>query len=272
MDYIANYHEMAPKFKKLGKPIPKIEMIKTEEQIKGIKEAGRLNTKILDVVSKNIKIGMTTEEIDQLVYNTTLNLGAIPACLGYQGFPKSCCTSINDQVCHGIPSDKVILRDGDIINVDCTTIYNGYYGDASRMFALGDITDEAKRLIEVTKESLNLALKVLKPYCRLGDIGYAIEHYVKSQGFSVVHEIGGHGVGIDFHEDPYVAHFGKRDTGIVLFPGMVFTIEPMINTGTRKVFLDASNNWTIYTLDGGLSAQVEHTVVITEDGFEILSE
>ena len=271
MDYLLNYDEMAPKLKKLGMPVPKRELIKTASQIEGIRQAGIINNKILDLVANNIKIGMSTEEIDNLVYNATKEYGAIPACLGFEGFPKSCCTSINDQVCHGIPSSKVILKAGDIINVDCTTILNGYYADASRMFQIGLITEEADKLIRVTKEALELALKVLKPYCRLGDIGYAIEHHVKQNGFSVVHEIGGHGVGLDFHEDPYVAHFGKRDTGLVLFPGMVFTIEPMINTGTRKVFLDASNNWTIYTMDGGLSAQVEHTVVITEDSFEILA-
>lgn len=271
MDYIKNYEEMAPKYQKLGMPIPRRDMIKTAEQIEGIREAGIINNKILDLVAANIRPGMSTLEIDEIVYNATIELGGVPATLGFEGYPKSCCTSINDQVCHGIPSPKDILKNGDIINVDCTTIYKGYYADASRMFQIGLITEEAAKLIRVTKEALELALKTLKPYSRLGDIGYAIEHHVKQNGFSVVHEIGGHGVGIDFHEDPYVAHFGKRDTGLVLFPGMVFTIEPMINTGTRKVFLDAANNWTIYTMDGGLSAQVEHTVVITEDGFEILA-
>lgn len=272
MDYLANYKEKVEYFKKLGRPVPKIEMIKTEEQIKGIKEAGIINNKILDLVADNIHIGMTTLEIDDLVYNKTKELGAIPAPLGFEGYPKSCCTSINDQVCHGIPDNKTILKNGDIINVDCTTIYKGYYADASRMFSMGIISEEAAKLIKVTKESLELALKALKPYCRLGDIGYAIEHHVKKNGFSVVHEIGGHGVGIDFHEDPYIPHYGKRDTGLVLFPGMVFTIEPMINVGTRRVFLDASNNWTIYTADGSLSAQVEHTVLITDTGFEILAD
>lgn len=271
MDYLANYDEMAPRYKKLGMPVPRRDMIKTAEQIEGIRQAGIINNKILDLVADNINIGMSTLDIDNLVYNATIENDAIPACLGFEGFPKSCCTSINDQVCHGIPDAKTILKQGDIINVDCTTIYKGFYADASRMFQLGLISDEAAKLIRVTKESLELALKTLKPYCRLGDIGYAIEHHCKQNGFSVVHEIGGHGVGIDFHEDPYVAHYGKRDTGLVLFPGMVFTIEPMINTGTRKVFLDASNNWTIYTMDGGLSAQVEHTVVITDTGFEILA-
>ncbi len=272
MDYLANYDEMAPKYKKLGMLIPKKEMIKTKEQIEGIRLAGIINNKVLDEVAKYIRAGMSTLEIDNIVYNKTIELGGIPACLGYEGFPKSCCTSINDVVCHGIPSETVILKPGDIINVDCTTILNGYYADASRMFTIGDISDEAKKLIRVTKESLDLALGILKPYCRLGDIGYQIEHHVKQNGFSVVHEIGGHGVGLEFHEDPYVAHFGKRDTGLVLFPGMVFTIEPMINTKSRKVFLDASNNWTIYTMDGGLSAQVEHTVCITEDGYQILAD
>ena len=272
VDYIANYKEKVEYFKKLGRPVPTLQMIKTEEQIQGIKEAGVLNNKILDAVADNIHIGMSTLEIDEIVYNKTKELGGIPATLGFEGYPKSCCTSINDQVCHGIPDARIILKEGDIINVDCTTIYKGYYADASRMFTMGVISEEAAKLVKVTKESLEQALKVLKPYCRLGDIGYAIEHHVKRNGCSVVHEIGGHGVGIDFHEDPYVAHYGKRDTGLVLFPGMVFTIEPMINLGTRRVFLDASNNWTIYTADGSWSAQVEHTVVITEDGFEILAD
>lgn len=266
-----NYDEMVLKYKKIGAKVPTPEMIKTPEQIEGIRQAGIINNKVLDAVSEHIHGGMTTEEINTLVHETTIALGGIPAPLNYEGFPKSCCTSINDQVCHGIPDNRV-LKNGDIINVDVTTIYNGYYADASRMYKIGICSDEANKIVRVTEECLEEALKVLKPYCHLGDIGYAIEHHARLNGFSVVHEVGGHGVGIEFHEDPYIPHFGKRGTGLVMFPGMVFTIEPMINEGTRKVFLDAENNWTIYTWDGGLSAQVEHTVVITEDGYEILTK
>lgn len=266
-----NYNELKAKYNRLGIPVPTKEMIKTDEQIKGIKEAGRINTLVLDEVAKHIKSGMSTEDINTIVHNKTIELGGIPAPLGYEGFPKSCCTSINDQVCHGIPSEKDILRNGDIVNVDCTTIFNGYYADSSRMFLIGECDAEAKRLVDVTKKALDLAVKNLKPYSRIRDIGYYIEKYAKENGYSVVHEIGGHGVGVDFHEEPFIYHYGKKNTGMVVFPGMIFTIEPMINVGSRNVFLDADNNWTIYTDDGCLSAQYEYTVLITEDGVEILS-
>lgn len=266
-----NYQELKAKYNKLGIAVPTIEMIKTEEQIEKIREAGRINTLVLDEVAKFIKPGISTEEINKIVHNKTIELGGIPAPLNYQGFPKSCCTSVNDQVCHGIPSDKDILVEGDIINVDCTTIYNGYYADASRMFLIGKCDKEAINLVKVAKEALDIAVKNLKPFSRLRDIGYNIEKYVKDNGYSVVHEIGGHGVGIEFHEDPFIYHYGKKNTGMILFPGMIFTIEPMVNEGSRTVFMDADNNWTIYTDDGGLSAQFEYTVLITDDGVEILS-
>ena len=261
IDYKKNYEENVLKYKKMGFEVPKPEMIKTEEDIEGIRAAGVINNKVLDEVAKRIHAGMSTEEINTIVHEKTLELGGIPAPLNYEGFPKSVCTSINDAVCHGIPDPTVILKDGDIINVDCTTIYKGYYADASRMFIIGNATDEAKDLVKVTKESLDLAFKSLKPYSHLRDIGATIEKYVKAHGYSVVHEIGGHGVGIDFHEG----------TGMILFPGMVFTIEPMVNAGERGVFIDASNDWTIYTNDGSLSAQWEYTIVVTMDGLEILA-
>lgn len=266
-----NFEEKTLKYQKLGIVTPTKKMIKTEEQIEGIRKAGIINTKVLDYVSEKIHAGMTTEDINRLVQEKTTELGGICAPLNYEGFPKSVCTSINDQVCHGIPDMHTILKNGDIINVDCTTIYQGYYADASRMFMIGEVDAEAKRLVRVTKECLDLAVKELKPYARLRDIGYTIEKHAKENGFSVVHEIGGHGVGIEFHEDPYIYHYGRKNTGMVLFPGMVFTIEPMINEGTRHVFLDASNNWTIYTDDGGRSSQFEYTVLITETGIEILA-
>ena len=266
-----NFEEQVEKYKKLGALTPTKEMIKTPEEIEGIREAGRINTLVLDEVAKHIRAGITTEDINTIVHNKTIELGGIPAPLNYQGFPKSVCTSVNDAVCHGIPDKRQVLKNGDIINVDCTTIYNGYYGDASRMFLIGECDEVAKDLVKVTKEALDLAFKELKPYSRLRTIGYHIEKYVKEHGYSVVHEIGGHGVGKEFHEDPFVYHYGKKDTGMVLFPGMVITIEPMVNEGSRHVFLDASNNWTIYTDDGGYSAQWEYTIYIGEDKCEILS-
>lgn len=266
-----NYEELVKKYQALGIKTPSKKMIKTEEQIEGIRKAGIINTKVLDYVEANIHAGMSTEEINQMVSSKTKELGGICAPLNYEGFPKSVCTSINDQVCHGIPSKHTILKNGDIINVDCTTIYQGYYADASRMFLIGEVDPIAKRLVEVSKECLDLAVKELKPFSRLRDIGHVIELHAKENGFSVVHEIGGHGVGIEFHEDPFIYHYGKKNTGMVLFPGMVFTIEPMINEGSREVFLDASNNWTIYTDDGGWSSQFEYTVLLTETGVQILA-
>ena len=267
-----NYEELRDKYKRMGFEVPSADMIKTKEEIEGIREAGRINSLVLDEVAKMIKPGISTEDINDVVHKKTLELGGIPAPLNYEGFPKSVCTSINDAVCHGIPSKKDILKNGDIINVDCTTIYNGYYGDASRMFLIGTVDDDAKKLVEVTKEALDLCVKEIKPFAHLRDIGFIIEKYVKKYGFSVVHEVGGHGVGKEFHEDPFVYHFGKKGTGMVLFPGMTFTIEPMVNEGDRHIFLDADNNWTIYTDDGSRSAQWEYTLVMTEEGLEILSK
>lgn len=266
-----DYNELEQKYTRLGIQIPTKEMIKTKEQIDGIKVAGRINTQVLDFVASNIKSGMSTEDIDFLVSTKTKELGGICAPLNYEGFPKSVCVSINDQVCHGIPDKYTILKDGDIVNVDCTTIYNGYYADASRMFLIGTCTEEATRLVRITKECLDLAVKELKPFSRLRDIGSVIERHAKANGYSIVHEIGGHGVGLEFHEDPFIYHYGAKGTGMVLFPGMVFTIEPMVNQGKRNVFLDEENEWTIYTDDGSLSAQYEYTVLITEQGVEILS-
>ena len=251
--------------------IPTRKMIKNQEQIDGIKEAAKINIAVLDYVAENIKEGMTTEDINTLVHTKTLELGGIPAPLNYEGFPKSVCTSVNDVVCHGIPNRKQILRSGDIINVDCTTIYKGYYADASRMFLIGKVSDEVKHFVEVVKESMDLVVKKLKPYQQMGDLGYMINKYCTENGYSVVREIGGHGVGIDFHEDPFVSHVGKKGEGILFVPGMVFTIEPMVNMGKRYVFQDISDGWTIYTADHSLSAQWEYTVVMTEEGLEIIA-
>ena len=259
-------------YKKKNIIIPTPKMIKTKEQIEGIKAAGVINTEILDMVGTKIKAGMSTDEINTLVHNYTIEHGAIPAPLNYEGFPKSVCVSVNDAVCHGIPSKREVLKDGDIVNIDVTTIYNGYYADASRMYIIGNAKPNAVKLVKVTKECLELAINAIKPWeTRLGDLGEIIFMHAHKNGYTVVREIGGHGVGLAMHEDPYVSHIGKKGTGMLLVPGMVFTIEPMINEGGRAIYQDSRNGWTIYTMDGKLSAQWEHTIVITEDGCEILT-
>ncbi|WP_334166980.1 type I methionyl aminopeptidase [Phocaeicola paurosaccharolyticus] len=254
-----------------GHLVPKRELIKTPEQIEGIRQSGIINTGVLDLVAKEIHEGMSTLDIDKLVHDYTIAHGAIPATLDYEGFPKSCCTSINEVVCHGIPNEDEILEEGDIINVDCTTIYNGYYADASRMFVIGKTTPKKQRLVEVAKECLQIGMEAAKPFSFVGDIGNAIEKHAKSNGFSVVKDLCGHGVGVEFHEEPDVEHYGKKGTGMLLVPGMVFTIEPMINVGTYKVFIDEEDGWTVVTEDEKPSAQWEHTFVMTENGLEILT-
>lgn len=254
-----------------GAIVPSSEIIKTPKQIDGIRKAGKLNTAVLDMVSEKICAGMSTDDINTLVHEYTISHGGIPATLGYSGFPKSACTSINDVICHGIPSADEILKDGDIVNVDVTTIVDGYYADASRMFYIGNVSPETKKLVEVTKESLDLAVKEVKPWGFLGDIGYVISQHIYAHGYTVLHDIGGHGIGNKFHEDPYVCHVGKRGEGMLLVPGMVFTIEPMVNAGKEAFFQDEENGWTIYTKDGSLSAQWEYTILVTEDGAEILT-
>ena len=266
------FDEKLESMKNEGILVPPHEIIKTPEQIEGIREAGKLNTAVLDLVAEYIKEGMNTEEINTLVHDYTIKHGGIPAPLNYKGFPKSVCTSINDEVCHGIPDKNRVLKSGDIINVDVTTILNGYYADASRMFCIGEVSSEAKKLVDVTKECLDVGLAAVKAWGYLGDVGYAVNTLAQKNGYSVVEEIGGHGVGLKFHEEPYVCHIGKRNTGMLLVPGMVFTIEPMINAGKREVYQDAQNGWTIYTQDGTLSAQWEYTVAITENGIEVLTK
>lgn len=258
-------------FKSKGFHVPSRKLLKTPEQIEGIRRSSAINTAVLDLVAEQIHEGMTTEEINTLVYNYTVAHGAIPAPLNFEGFPKSVCTSINDEVCHGIPSEQVVLRRGDIVNVDVSTILDGYFSDASRMFMIGEVTPEAKRLVEVTHECLELGLKAAKPWGFLGDVGAAIQAHAEKNGYSVVREFGGHGVGLKFHEEPFVSHVGRPGTGMLLVPGMVFTIEPMINMGKRKIFIDEENDWTVLTDDGQLSAQWEYTVLITETGTEVLT-
>ena len=254
-----------------GIPVPPHSMIKNKKQIDGIRESGVINTALLDEVAKSIHEGITTEEIDDLVYDFTMSHGAVPATLGYEGFPKSCCTSVNTEICHGIPSDKVILREGDIVNVDVTTIYHGYFADASRMFCIGQLSPDAEKIVRVARECLEAGIAAVRPWGRLGDIGAAIQAVAQREGCSIVRDIGGHGVGLEMHEDPYVCHVGHSATGMVLAPGMVFTVEPMVNLGTDKFFIDKRNGWTVYTKDGKLSAQWEHTLAVTETGIEILT-
>lgn len=254
-----------------GHLVPTRELIKTPEQIEGIRRSGVVNTGVLDLVAQEIKEGMSTAAIDKLVYDYTMDHGAIPAPLNYEGFPKSVCTSINEVVCHGIPSEHEILRDGDIINVDVSTILDGYYSDASRMFMIGNVSREKRRLVEVTKECLEIGREAAKPFGFVGDIGHAIQKHAEKNGYSVVRDLCGHGVGLAFHEEPEVCHFGRKGTGMLLVPGMVFTIEPMINMGTWHVFIDEADGWTVVTEDELPSAQWEHTFVMTETGLEVLT-
>ncbi|MGC6177535.1 methionyl aminopeptidase [Lacrimispora sp. 38-1] len=255
----------------MGDEVPDHSMIKTPAQIEGIRRAGVVNNQILDLVGENIRMGISTEELNTLVHETTIRLGGIPAPLNFEGYPKSVCTSINEVVCHGIPDPKRILKEGDIINVDVTTIVDGYYADASRMYCMGNVSPEAEKLVRVTKESVDLALKEARAWGHLGDIGAVISEYIYANGFTVVREIGGHGVGLDFHEEPWVSHIGTRGTDMLLVPGMIFTIEPMVNAGKADVVQDDTDGWTIYTKDGSLSAQWEYTVLITEEGPEVLA-
>ena len=258
-------------FQNRGELVPKRKLIKTPEQIEGIRRSGVVNTGVLDLIEREIHIGMSTAEIDRLVYEYTTDHGAIPAPLNYEGFPKSVCTSINEVVCHGIPSDDEILEEGDIINVDVSTILDGYYSDASRMFILGETTPEKAKLVRVAKKCLEIGQAAAKPWGFVGDIGKAIAKHAHTNGFSVVRDLCGHGVGLAFHEDPEVDHYNTHRNGMLLVPGMVFTIEPMINMGTWEVFVDEEDDWTIVTEDELPSAQWEHTFVMTEHGLEILT-
>lgn len=255
-----------------GHLVPSRKLIKTEEQIEGIRKSGVVNSGILDLVGMEIKAGMSTAEIDKLVYDYTISHGAIPAPLNFEGFPKSVCTSVNEVVCHGIPSEKEILREGDIINVDVSTILDGYYSDASRMYMIGKVSPEKEKLVRVAKECLEIGMEAAKPFGYVGDIGHAIQKHAEKNGFSVVRDLCGHGVGLEFHEEPEVTHFGRKGTGMLLVPGMVFTIEPMINMGTYRVYIAEEDGWTVITDDELPSAQWEHTFVMREDGLEILSD
>ena len=258
-------------FQNKGKLCPSRELIKTPDQIEGIRRAGKLNTALLDHVTEKIHEGMTTAEIDRIVYDFTTAHGGIPAPLNYEGFPKSVCVSRNDVVCHGIPSEDEVLEEGDIVNVDVTTILDGFFADASRMFIIGKTSPERERLVQVAKECLDIGVEVCKPYTFVGDMGNAIAKHAHKNGFTVVRDLCGHGVGNAFHEDPDIEHYGKKGSGMLLVPGMVFTIEPMVNAGDWEVVVDEEDGWTVYTEDYSDSAQWEHTFLMTEDGLEVIT-
>lgn len=254
-----------------GRIVPSPQLIKTLEQIEGIRRSGVINTGVLDLIAAEIKPGMSTAEIDRLVYDYTTDHGAVPAPLNYEGYPKSVCTSINEVVCHGIPSEYEILEEGDIVNVDVSTILDGYYSDASRVFVIGKTTPKKQKLVDVARECLQIGAEAAKPWGYIGEIGKAIEKHARQNGFSVVRDLCGHGVGLAFHEDPEVDHYNTRRHGMLIVPGVVFTIEPMINMGTHEVFIDEEDGWTVVTEDEKPSAQWEHTFLVTETGLEILT-
>lgn len=243
--------------------------VKTQKEIDLMRIAGRLAAETLEAVGPMIAPGVTTQEIDDFVHRDTLRLGCIPAPLNYKGFPKSCCTSINEVICHGIPSDRA-LQNGDIINVDVTHIYEGFHGDTSATFYVGEVSAEARHVTEVARRSLDIGVAQVRPGARLGDIGAAIQEFAEGQGCSVVRAFVGHGIGRRFHEDPQVSHVGQRGRGPRLKPGMTFTIEPMINLGTFEARI-LDDDWTAVTEDGRLSAQFEHTVLVTLTGVEVLT-
>jgi methionyl aminopeptidase len=246
--------------------------IKTAAEIEKMRVAGRLTAEVLEMIAPHVQVGVTTGELDRICHEyITQTLKAIPAPLNYNGFPKSICTSVNDVVCHGIPSESKKLKNGDIVNIDVTVIKDEYHGDSSIMVPVGETANHATRLIEVTQECLYLAINLVGPGTTLGDIGHVIQQHAEKNYYSVVREYCGHGIGKVFHEEPQVLHYGRKGTGMVLEPGMTFTIEPMINAGRRHTRLNKSDGWTVTTKDGRLSAQWEHTLCVTEDGCEVLT-
>lgn len=264
------FDEKLKMYENQGILVPSHELIKTPEQIEKIKESAKINIAILDYVAEHIQEGVTTQEIDNWVARITKEAGAVAAPLGYDGFPKSVCTSINEQVCHGIPSEDIVLKSGDIINVDVSTILDGYYSDSSRMFCIGQVSPEKQKLVDVTRECVEKGLAKVKPWGYLGDMSQAVYEHAHANGYSVVREIGGHGIGLDFHEDPWVGYTQQAGTGMLLVPGMMFTIEPMINMGSYEIYVDDSDGWSVYTEDGLPSAQWEIMVLVTENGYEVI--
>ncbi|SKC41332.1 methionyl aminopeptidase [Maledivibacter halophilus] len=261
--------KMLERYESKGYSIPSRKLVKSPSQIESIKKSGEINKKIFEKLDEYIGEGITTNEINELVHKLTIENGGKPAPLNYNGFPKSVCTSINDVICHGIP-DETALQEGDIINIDITTILDGYYADSSRMFTIGKISEKAKKLVQVAKECLEIGIRSINPYKTLKAQGEAIEKHAEENEFSVVRDLGGHGTGLNFHEEPFVHHYNTEENNMIIVPGMVFTIEPMINEGIFSC-KQLDDNWTIKTVDGGLSAQWEHTVVVTDTGVEILT-
>ena len=265
------FDERLRKAEMQGHIVPAHRILKSAKDVEGIRESAKINIAVLDEVAARIQIGMSTAEIDRIVHEATIRAGGIPAPLGYEGFPKSVCTSLNDEVCHGIPSEDIILKDGDIINVDVSTILNGYYSDSSRMFMLGNVPEETQRLVRVAKECVEIGIQNVVPWKFLGDMGNAVHQHALDNGYSIVREIGGHGCGLEFHEDPWVSYTSLPGEEMMMVPGMCFTIEPMVNMGAPDIYEDASNGWTIYTEDGKPSAQWEVQVLVTEDGCEVIT-
>lgn len=255
-----------------GRCAPQRKLLKTKEQLEGIRRSAVINRAVLDAVSEKICEGMTTWEVDKIVYEKTKEMGGIPAPLDYEGFPKSVCVSVNDEVCHGIPSRKRVLKSGDIVNVDASTVLDGYYSDSSRMFCIGKVSPENKRLVEVTREAVYKGLEKVRPLGFMGDVGAAVNEHARKHGYNVVRQIGGHGIGLEFHEDPWVSFVSRAGTGMLLVPGLCFTIEPMINMGRSAIYTDKDNGWTVYTSDHKPSAQWEIMVAVTEDGYEVLCD
>lgn len=254
-----------------GQSRPPKKIILNDADIEGIRKSGVINDGALDLMTDMVKPGVDTLTLNNAAHEYIVSHGGIPACLNYSGFPKSVCISINEVVCHGIPSEKTILKEGDIVNIDITTILDGYYADASRMYIVGETSEGAKKLVKVARECMELGIEAAQPWHFLGDIGAACEAHAHANGYSVVTELGGHGVGKEFHTEPFVPHVGEVDTGMLLVPGMVLTVEPMINAGKYKVVVDKKDGWTVRTKDKSLSAQWEKTILITETGNEVLS-
>ena len=253
-----------------GYAVPDHKIIKTPEQIEKIKESCKINVAVLDYVAEHIRPGISTEEINRWVHEETIRHGGIPAPLDFEGYPKSVCTSIDQVVCHGIPSEEEILKEGDIINVDVSTIYQGYFSDSSRMFCIGQVSPEKERLVRVVKECVEIGIQQVKPWEPIGNMGHAVHQHALDNGYSVVRSIGGHGIGLEFHEDPWVSYVSEPDSGILMVPGMMFTIEPMVNMGSDEIYTDEQDGWTVRTKDGLPSAQWEVTVLVTEQGCEVI--
>ncbi|SHN78375.1 methionyl aminopeptidase [Desulfitobacterium chlororespirans] len=267
----ANIEEKIKSYAAKGFETPDRSLLKTQKQIEGIRESSKINIALLDYIGDFVVEGVTTEDLDRLIYNKTKELGGIPATLNYKGYQKSSCISVNDIVCHGVPSGGGKLGNGDIVNIDVSTLYKGFYSDSSRMFCIGEVSAEKRKLVTVAKECTELGVQEVKPWRFLGDVGQAVNDHAKKNGYTVVKEIGGHGIGEKFHEDPWVGYVSKRGTGMLLVPGLIFTVEPMINMGKAGIVLDQNDGWTVYTTDGKPSAQWEKTVLVTDTGCEILT-